>query len=250
MKWGSIILMTVLLYRSASAQIVNIEAQRMQSDTTGWMGNFGADFLLAKNVEKVLNVNLNAHIQYKTNKSLWLFLTNYNFLKGTNETLSDNFFYHLRYNYKVNAWLRWELFTQLQQNKVTGIDVRVLTGTGPRFKLHGTQKFSLYAATALMYEYEREQTSPPILHKDWRSSSYVSFTIRPTTAIEVISTTFYQPLINKISDYRFMNEINLRFKIAKHVSFSTGWFYLFDNAPAAGAPKVNYSINNGIKYEF
>src|SRR5437763_15096459 len=97
-----------------SAQIVNIESQRLQSDTTGWLGSFGSNFLFEKNAVEILNINLNAHVEYKTKTSLYLFLANYNLLKGSGETLSDNLFYHLRYNYKINKWLRWEVFTQLQ----------------------------------------------------------------------------------------------------------------------------------------
>jgi len=122
-----------------SAQIVNIETQRLQSDTTGWLGTLGSNFLFEKNAVEILNINLNAHVEYKTKKSLYLFLANYNLLKGSGQTLSDNLFYHLRYNYKITKWLRWEVFTQLQQNSVTGIDLRLLAGTGPRFKLSGTK---------------------------------------------------------------------------------------------------------------
>jgi hypothetical protein len=243
-------LLIAIIHASPFAQVVNIESQRMQSDTTGWLGNFGTNFLFQKNAVEILNINLNAHVQYKTPKDLYLFLANYNLLKGSGEILTDNLFYHLRYNHKLNAWLRWEVFTQLQQNSVTGIDVRVLAGTGPRFKLHGTKQFALYAATAAMYEYEKEETSPAVYHRDVRSSSYVSFTWRPVENAELISTVFYQPLFRDFSDYRILNEINLKFKITKHFSFNAGWFYLYDNAPAASTPKLNYSISNGVEYDF
>lgn len=45
-----------------------------------------------------------------------------------------------------------EVFTQLQQNNVTGIDLRLLAGTGPRFKLSETKTIALFAGTAAMYE--------------------------------------------------------------------------------------------------
>ena len=142
-------LLITLIHVSVFTQVVNIESRRMQSDTTGWLGNFGTNFLFEKNAVEVLNINLNAHVQYKTKKNLYLILTNYNLLKGSGETFSDNLFYHFRFNHKLNTWLRWEVFTQLQQNSVTGIDVRMLAGTGPRFKLHGTKQFALYTCDAI-----------------------------------------------------------------------------------------------------
>lgn len=233
-----------------SAQIVNIESQRLQSDTTGWLGSFGSNFLFQKNAVQILNINLDAHVEYKTKKSLYLFLANYNLLKGSGQTLSDNLFYHLRYNYKINKWLRWEVFTQLQQNNVTGINLRVLAGTGPRFKLSKSKEVALYAGASTMFEYEKETTVPPIYHRDIRSSNYITTTINPNPNLELVATVFYQPLYKDFGNYRILNEISARFKIIKHLSFTFGWNYLYDTHPAASTPKLNYSISNGIEYDF
>lgn len=244
------ILVFICFCANAAAQIVNVESQRMQSDTTGFKGSFGSNFLFQKNTVEVLNINVNAHIQYKTKKDLYLFLANYNLLKGSGQTLTDNLFYHLRYNHKLNKWLRWEVFTQLQENSVTGIDKRLLAGTGPRFKLSGASHFALYAATAFMYEYEKEQTMPPVYHRDLRSSNYVSLTYKPVANAEFIVTIFYQPLYRDFADYRVLNEINIRLKIIKRFYFTAAWYYLYDSHPAASIPHLNYSIGNGIVYEF
>ena len=241
---------TILLPFFLPAQIVNIESQRLQSDTTGWLGSVGSNFLFQKNAVKVLNINLTAHAEYKTQKSLYLILGNYNLLKGGSETLADNLFYHVRYNYKVNKWLRWEVFTQLQRNNVTGIDLRVLAGTGPRFKLSSNKKIAFYTATTAMYEYEKEQTTPAVYHHNIRSSNYITATFKPAENTELIGTLFYQPLYSNLKDYRILNELSAKFKIVKHLSFVANWYYLYDSKPAASTPKLNYSISNGIEYAF
>lgn len=235
---------------SSSGQIVNIESRRIQSDTTGWLGNAKAGFLLQKNAVKVININAGANVEYKSPRSLYLFLVNYSLLKGNGQSLANNLFYHLRYNYKINSLLRWEAFTQLQQNSVTGIKVRWLTGTGPRFKLSGSKKVLLYAGTAAMYELEREQTNPVIIHRDLRSSNYVSITYKLVESAEIIGTLFFQPLFRNINDARLLNEVSLKFQLMKNLSFATNWYYLFDSRPAASTPKLNYSISNGIEYTF
>jgi len=239
-----------LIHKASFAQIVNTESQRIQSDTTGWLGNIGTSFLFEKNAIEVISIGTTAHVEYKSKKSLYLFLVNYNFLKGDGQTLNNSFFYHLRYNYKLNNWLRWEVFTQLQQNRINGIALRFLAGTGPRFKLAGNKKVSLYAATAAMYEYEKEQTDPSIYHREVRSSSYISLTYNPVKNAELITTLFYQPLFRDFNDYRILNEISIKLKFVKHFSFNASWYYLFDSRPAATIPKLNYSISNGITYNF
>ncbi len=220
---------------------------RLHTDTTGWNGGFGSAFAFLKNKNQVISVSANAHLQYKTQKEVYLLLADYNILKSDNEDLSDNMFYHLRYNRKLGEVLRWEVFTQLQRNAVTNIKVRMLAGTGPRFKLHESKKVKLFAATAAMYEYEREQG---LLHQDFRNTSYVSFTWLPTDVVTLLTTTYYQPLFSDITDFRIFNQLSLVVKATKHFAITTDWNYLFDNNPAAGVPRYNYAISNGFAYQF
>lgn len=231
-------------------QIINVESQRVQKDTTGWFGNLGTRFLFEKNAVKIININVTAYLEYQTPKNVFLGFANYNLLEGNNKALYNNTFYHVRYNYKWNRWLHWEVFTQLQRNDITGINRRRLAGTGPRFKIASGNKFILHAATAMMFENEREQTTPVIIHNDIRSSSYVSLNFRPNSNTEIMGTVFWQPLLRYFPDYRVLNEITSRFKIDKHLSVRITWYYLHDSEPARISPKYNYSISNGIEYKF
>jgi hypothetical protein len=53
-------------------QIVNMESQRYQTDTTGWAGTAGGNFVLTNFGQKVFAVNANGHLQYISKKSLYL----------------------------------------------------------------------------------------------------------------------------------------------------------------------------------
>ncbi len=234
-----------------AAQIVNIESARMQSDTVGWMGKFGAAASLTQNTRKTVGCDLEAHLQYKTtnDQGLWLFLANYDLLKSGNTKIISNVLTHLRYNRKINDWLRWEVFGQYQNNLITQIDLRLLFGTGPRFKLIKRKAFHLYTACLFMYEREKERTTPAVYHNDLRNSSYVSFTWQPRDNIELISTTYFQPLVKKFSDYRVLNQVVFRVKATPHFSMSVKWNYLYDRFPAGTAPQTTYSFATGVDYE-
>ncbi len=244
----AIILGTAL---QTSAQIVNVESARMQSDTVGWMGGAGLAMSLSQQKVRVFGLNAEAHLQYKTtrDKGLWLLLGNVGFLNGGGFKYINNRFGHLRYNYKVNEWLRWEAFTQILNNVITQINTRFLVGTGPRFKISKSKALRLYAASLVMYEREKELTDPAIIHDDIRSSSYISFTFTPTSNIELISTTFFQPLFNDISDYRLLNQATLKVKATEHFSLSVKWDYLYDRYPAGTAPRTTFNLMTGIDVE-
>lgn len=232
-------------------QILNIESARMQSDTVGWMGGGGLSLSLAKNTQQIFGIEAESHLQYKTknDKGLWLILGDYSFLRVGNEQFISDGFGHLRYNRKLNEWLRWEVFTQFQNNSITQIDSRFLAGTGPRFKLVKNKIFRLYAASLVMYENEKEKTDPPVTHHDARSSSYISFTFTPTGSLEMISTTFFQPLFKKFSDYRILNQVKLKTRISRHFFLSVKWNYLHDRFPAGDAPRTTYDLSVGADFE-
>ncbi|HEV7737265.1 MAG TPA: DUF481 domain-containing protein [Chlamydiales bacterium] len=243
-------LMLVILAHTLEAQVVNIETARMQSDTTGWMGSAGAGFSLDKNTTQIYNLTMEAHLQYKTKKDLWLLLGDNIFLKGGGEKLISNNFIHLRYNRKLNAWLRLEAFTQVQSNLVTQIKSRFLTGVGPRVKLIGSRKLKVYVASLIMYENEKESTKPVITHSDMRSSSYMSITYLPTSTVELTSTLFFQPLLKNIYDNRVFNQTSCRVKASKHFGMYMKWNYLHDRRPAGTAPKTTYNLSTGFDFQF
>lgn len=233
-----------------NAQIVNVESRRIQTDTTGWAGSFGGSMNITKNVDRVFSANTFAHLQYKNKKSLYLLLGDYTFLKGNQKKYSDNIFLHLRYNRKIVDFLRWELFSQLQSNKITKIDTRFLTGMGPRFKISGTGLLHVYLGLLTMYEYEKELTTPPGFHYNIRGSNYLSFTIKPTATLEIISTTFYQPLYSNWKDFRILNQESVSLTITNNLSATINWDYLDDKFPVEGVPQRTYAFSTGLKYAF
>jgi hypothetical protein len=252
----TLVLCTVLslLTRAADAQIVNIESARMQSDTTGWKGSAAAGFTLTQNTQKVYDFNAGAHIQFKDKKNLYLLLGSSEFLKGDGSSLINNSFVHFRYNRKFTPHMRWEWFTQLQNNAVTGIELRFLAGTGPRFKLTESHKFRSYLGLAVMYEYEKDKAAlagqESIYHRDARGNAYFSLSWKPEESAELISTTFCQPLLDNWNDFRLLEQMSFRIKPGKHFLAHFDFQYLYDQFPAPGRPKTNYKIDTGIGFEF
>lgn len=242
----SAILLILMISKTGYCQIVNMESQRYRTDTTGWAGSLSGDFSLTNYGQKVFAVDANAHVQYKTKKSLYLLQGGYGFLKGDQQSFVDYSFLHFRYNYKITKFLRWEAFTQWQQNVITKIQFRYLIGTGPRFKILESEKFKLYAASLVMYEIEKE-TGINNTYLNWRSSSYISITWQPNKQTELTTTTYYQPILFDISDYRIFNQITCRIAASKKISIAIKWNYQYDASPASAVPTDTYKLSTGIE---
>lgn len=244
----SIFLLTFSLL--TQAQLVNIESQRIQSDSDGVYGSLSANLAFSSNTKTALVFDASSQIEYKKKKDLLLFLANYGFVSGDQEAFFNSAFAHLRYNHKIGPVLRWEVFTQIQFNKISKIDLRYLLGTGPRFKIFSSKTIQLYAATAAMFEYEEDDVPENAYHRDLRSSSYGSITLTPGKQVKIISTTYYQPLFADFNDFRILNEETMQILISKKFSVEPKFIFAHDSRPVVDVPHDSYYFSTSFKYTF
>ncbi|GAB1405609.1 MAG: DUF481 domain-containing protein [Lentimicrobiaceae bacterium] len=250
-----LIIILIYLAPAANAQVLNIERERLKTDTAGLAGSVKVNVNVIKNVKKLTETGFFSHLQYKKNRSLFLLLLDYNLIKSGKDDFSNNGMSHLRYNYKITPVVSAEAFGQAQFNKVLGINYRSLAGAGPRFKILGKPGFRLYAGVAWMLEHEEPvkkedalfQNSTETLH---RLSSYVSFTIKPVDNLLITNTTYFQPRPDKFNDYRISTDLSAFFKVTKIISFTFSYSYLFDKVPFEGVPAQVYAIKNGLIVDF
>lgn len=234
-----------------NAQVVNIESQRFRTDTVGWKGSANIGFSMGKQKEKYFIVNSTAHVQYKSKKHLYLLLGNYELLKSQTSKIANAGFLHFRHNYKLKKdWIRWESFTQAQFNRVNGLKVRFLLGSGPRFKALDLEKYKIYIGTLYMYEHEQSIDNLS-RNNECRFSGYVSFSFYPTENLEFISTTYYQPNVAQNKDYRIATENSILLKILKNLSFAMNFRLNYDTRPPSGAATdITYLWSNSLKIVF
>ena len=234
---------------SINAQILNIEQERIKTDTTGWAGSGKLSFQYTNNDEELLTGGAYMHIQYKTKRSLYLSLTEYNLSKTTGSDFVNAGAQHFRYNYKINNWAVGEIFTQLQFNKVLKVKSRWLIGAGPRLKIVSSKTFNMFLATLYMFEHE-ELFDTILITNNHRLGSYIAFNLKFRDNLSLINTSYFQPLINDFSDFRILTQTDLKIGITKHFAFLLSYIYTFDKVPAIGVPKETHYFGNSIIYEF
>ena len=123
-------------------------------------------------------------------------------------------------------------------------------GTGPRFKLSTMENYKFYIGTLLMYEYEslNDRTTP--IQRDFRGSTYFSFSLYPTEALSFSSTTYYQPRLDKFNDYRISSQSTMSISVFEKIAFLVNYTFTFDTFPAVGVPKSQYELTMGLGYSF
>ncbi len=101
-----------------------------------------------------------------------------------------------------------------------------------------------------MYEHEKLSDGITPVQKNLRSSSYLSFSLYPGENISVISTTYYQPILKNLGDYRISNQSSLRVGMFNNISLKLSYTFTYDTFPAVGIPSSQYDFSTGIAYSF
>jgi len=233
---------------TVSAQVLNIERERIKTDTTGWSGSANISLNLISNTSRFTEMGMDVHAQYKTSRSLYLALSDYEVIRSGSSDFSNKGMQHLRYNYKLNRIWTLEAFGQAQFNKVLNLNFRGLAGTGVRVKLAGEEKLRLYCGMAYMYEYEDPLESPA--ENNHRLSNYLSVSFKPVKHFNVVNTTYYQPRIDLFADYRVSNNLDLIFNISSRLSYALALEFVLDNRPLPEMPREVYSLRNKLILDF
>jgi hypothetical protein len=248
-----IILLFISLTEHAIAQVTNVEGRRLKTDSLGWYRELNTGVRFVREINNVYTLQNDVRVQYKNAKNLYLGLIEYNWSGGNGKTLNHNAFLHLRYNRTLpREDVKWEAFTQIQFNEITRINARWLLGTGPRFKLVDKENYVFYLGTLYMFEILRERNleNEPVRLIENRTSSYLSFSIFPKDNISIISTTYYQPRIDDMLDFRINNITEFRVRVTRRLTMSTTYRLTLDTDPAPGVPQVNHFFDNRIGIVF
>ena len=123
-------------------------------------------------------------------------------------------------------------------------------GSGPRIKLTSSENYKFYLGTLIMYEQEEVSDGVTPLQRDFRGSTYLSFSLYPTDALSIVSTTYYQPKLNEFGDYRISSQSSLLVSVFKNFALKTSYTFTYDAFPAIGIPNSQYDFTTGITYSF
>jgi len=278
-----LLILLLLLTTFCNAQIIlNAESLRvdMLAGEQNWSGNAGINFSFVKNTNDIYNISTKLALGYNGDDNLWMIISNFHFQKIEGNAFENSGMQHFRYNREFkNTPFTFEAFLQGQYDRIYKVDFRALAGVGARIKLTknieikskvntnnhvdtSENKSRIYFGSSIMYEYEKvSETNMKVINKDFRSSNYLSFSLYPTSKFSIISTTYYQPRISFLKDYRLSSVIDLNLRFSSNsenqeenfwdkLSFNLSFSYNYDAFPVVSIPKTFYSLTNGLRYNF
>lgn len=233
------------------SQIVNIENSRLDETKQGWQGLFDVNFFLVQNTNTLYQFNNKTRLQYVKDKHRWLLLNDVNLSVSDDLKFEQNAFQHLRYGLMLDSAYVFESFAQNQYDRIQLIKQRVLVGTGLRIRFIEKGLVESYYGITYMFEYE-EELKTEIRHYNSRLSTYINLKVTVKEWLNLYSTTYFQPLLNNVDDFRFTTTNSLVFKVNGNFSVITRFTMNYDSNPVDDPSVINKNLKltNGFSYKF
>lgn len=238
-----LIILFILFYNVSLSQIINIEKMKFDNDTSNFIIYFSTNFnkKITKYDETTFNGSLN--FLYKLNKHTFINIINSNVYLLDDDVDQYGYFEHFRYNYNINNTLIPELYLQYKYDNLLDINKSYLIGNGIRIKTINKDNIKIFIGISIMYHYKELINN--IKSETFRNSNYLTLCYKLTNNIKFISTTYYQPNIIDIKDYRMSNDNSFFFSINKYLELA-----IFYNSYKTTNPTPNirsYIYNTGLK---
>jgi hypothetical protein len=238
-----------------SAQLVNIEAKRMQTDSVRFALNADFSFNHTNNDGSQVNqIDAAVTTQMKSRdlRKIYFFLGNYRLINSEGNNLQNAWFLHGRFNYKFDELplLRIESFIQGQYNQLLVVQQRNLLGAGLRVKWMDRERFSGYAGNSYMYEVEYSDRAGTTDYNH-RNSTYLTLSYAAGAGkFSVTNTVYYQPLYRDLSDYRILEQFRLDVPLSGWLKVFTLYNYYFDSKTPLNTREYTSNLNIGLGVSF
>ena len=208
---------------------VNTERFREDEDTAGFSGYIDLDGVVATGNSDFQLISMGSRLNYNWGDDYTFFVGDGGYGWDKGEAFVGQLFIHLRHVITTNDLIQIEFFTQFDNNKKRFLLARELLGGGLRFRFLKTEIFKFRLGTAYMFENEKydlpANSIHPITTSLHRFTSYATFEFNINKTLSYISTTYYQPALTDLNDYKLFSENAFLIDAGKPFSF----FIKFNN---------------------
>ena len=238
-----------LLLLSSVFAIVTIKPIDIGEKPLGYSGELSFSWKSNRGNSEIDTTDAGIYLQRDFNNSLYFVKSSYSYGEADGTKNIDKSFVHLRRIHKLSEHFDDEQFIQQQSNAFQDLTLRTLSGAGLRVHT-GDPKTSgrLYFGFGAFYLIEKERSFPEETYA--RSSFYLSYKYAPRKDYTFALISYYQPHIERSSDYLQLStmELNLAFNKSFSVKFSVE--YNVNSLPVLGVKPYDYSQTTAFKYKF
>lgn len=245
--------MFLLLSSVAMAGVITVLSPSIGAPEPGFTGEVAAGLSAARGNQHQTTAKGAAGFEYinPTADHQLLLQASGDYGVAFQQVISQNSFAHLRYRWAFldDVPLVSFSFVQTEHNAFRSLLLRNLAGTGLEYRLWRADWTEAWVGSAVMVDHERlvgETTDVFVL----RNSSFALLAVQLDTNLVLGSSTYFQPRLDELSDWRFLEELSLSGKFGEHFGWSGALTLSHDKAPPAGVQNTDLTLNSGLTYSW
>ncbi|MBR9978099.1 MAG: DUF481 domain-containing protein [Bacteroidetes bacterium] len=233
---------------------VNTEKLRRSDAIKGVAFTSGFTLGLQKGNSDFVSAAVAARVDWVRSRNDNFLVLQYDFMESDAGKIANKGFLHLRSMWEVSALLSLEGFTQFEFNEFTSLTDRELLGGGIRLHFLAVgddsagASLNAYLGVGAMFEHEHYTTHPSdVVYDRLRSTNYLTLnsTFDSRTALRIIA--YYQPLLQRIGDYRLISDASLEFRLTTALTFTLTTSYRYNSNPVLNVRQYDLHIRNGLR---
>ncbi len=241
----------------AKAQ-VNIETLRRLDSKLGWYNDINLSLTYQSGNTDLLRFKSSLRSDYWFDKYHTFGIATLQHGEQGGKLYTDKGFAHLRGARSISEYLGVEIFLQKQFNESILLRDRNLVGGGLRISVlkqridKKNRGLNLYLGIGGMWENEtiNDEQHGEVETNIIRSTNYISATWRIDKRFSVVITGYYQPYIQRFTDFRVISESRFEVHVTETVSVNTRLNVRSDSEPPTDVEKHDLEIVNGLSYKF
>lgn len=260
----TIAFLLLLISNISISQILNVNKSSIDADSSNFLvgsvdGKFNINNQSATLDREVVfkGLDTKADLLYIADRHAYILINKLNYHSSTGGAFISTGYSHFRINFNRRNKLSYENFYQAQYDDGRNMPFRWLAGVGMRIRLLSTLNSSVYFGTGIMREDEKwndkTMTDATIRKEIWKTTNYLRANIIFNEAVNLSLVAYYQGGRDKESDLfrsRINSDVHLNVGITGKLSFITSFSMQYDYRPIIPIKKYNYSLTNGLKYDF
>ncbi|PKN27204.1 MAG: hypothetical protein CVU65_03320 [Deltaproteobacteria bacterium HGW-Deltaproteobacteria-22] len=236
--------------REAAAQIVNVQDLFINRSGEGLqLGSVAKTEIKTGNTDYQY-YNVSAVARYLHGRHTVVGTGNFEYAEKSGEAFTNKHFEHLRYRLEVLGPVGLDAFFQHEFNEFRRINLRLLAGVGPTWKVVNSEKVYLFLGSVYMYELNElgggDYDDAGQTRRIHRWNNYVTFQWNLKKDIKFLTTLYYQPAFSEFSDYNLLWNANLSVAINPWLSVVLTYNFSRQNVPPQGVNPWDSALVAGL----
>lgn len=230
-----------------SIAFINIESVR-QIPGEGFAGSSGFQFNGQDGNTQKFSSRASTLGVYRLPEDELLFLGEYRYGTSDNEIDTNRGQAHLRSTFQYHKSTAYEVFIQSEFDEFKDLNARHLAGANVRFRLLNDDRHIFYLGTGAFYEIEDFSLVED--QEGFRGNIYVSYSYKITELVSAAATTYYQPKLEDLEEYRVRFQSGLDIFVSKTLVFDVDFNLVHDtDLPEDVKPTdTDYLVGFTVKY--